>query len=129
VKAGALPLTVLPETVGICQLPHDSPLPEWTRGAAQLLSITRTPTELSIVADENVIPRALTAQRGYRVLRVEGPLPLNLVGVFAAVAGPLADAEVPIFPIGTYETDYVLVHDDHLATALATLRAAGHVVR
>jgi hypothetical protein len=91
--------------------------------------MTRTPSELSIVADEDAVPGAVTAQRGYRILRVDGPLPLDLVGIFAALASPLAAASVPIFPIATYETDYLLVHGEHLTRALAALRDAGHVVR
>jgi hypothetical protein len=59
---------------------------------------------------------------------VEGPLPLDLVGIFASLASPLADASVPIFPIATFDTDYLLVREPMLERALAALRAAGHVI-
>ena len=42
-------------------------------------------------------------------------LTLELVGIAAAIAGALAATEVPIIPIGTYDTDYVLVHQDVLS--------------
>jgi hypothetical protein len=45
------------------------------------------------------------------------------------VAEPLADAGVAIFPIATYDTDYVLVKDAHLDVAVQALTAFGHVVR
>jgi hypothetical protein len=51
---------------------------------------------------------------------------LDLVGVMARLATPLAEAKVPIFPIATYDTDYILVHRDHLSAANAALMAAGH---
>jgi len=41
---------------------------------------------------------------------------------------PLAQAEVSIFAISTYDTDYVLIHKGGLEQALATLRAAGYQV-
>ena len=104
------------------------PIPEWTSRTRAFLTISRTPSELSIVADEELVPRDVAAHRGYRALRVEGPLALDLVGIAANIAGALAGASVPIIPIGTYDTDYVLVHGDMLETAIAALRAAGHRV-
>ena len=92
------------------------------------MSISRTPAELSIVADDAVIPEGVAARRGYRALRVEGPLTFDVVGIVAAFAAPLAAAGVPIFPIATFDTDYVLVHGDDLARAVAALVAAGHRV-
>lgn len=125
----ALTVTLLTEPVALCRLPMDDAVPGWTAGARAFLTISRTPTELSIVADDSAVPRAVVAERGFRVLRVEGPLPLNLVGVFASMAGPLAEAGVPVFPIATHDTDYLLVRDTTLERAIAALRGAGHVVR
>jgi len=80
------------------------------------------------MADEDVVPQRVEAARGFRALRVEGPLPLEMVGVAASIAGPLAEAGISILPIGTYDTDYILVRDADLAKAIATLTDAGHVV-
>ena len=123
-----LALTVLDDRFAICRLPADAEVPEWVTRAAAFLSVSRTPTELSIIADEGAIPAELDAQRGYRALRVEGPLPLELVGVLAALAAPLAAAGVPIFPVATYDTDYLFVRDTELARAVAALVAAGNRV-
>ena len=127
-KPDKLRLTLLAERTAVCRLAADSPVPTWTDDARQFLTISRTPTELSVVADERVVPKDVDAQRGYHVLRVEGPLPLDLIGVFAALASPLAGAGVPIFPIATYDTDYLLVRDTEIDRALAALRTAGHVI-
>lgn len=119
---------MLAEPVALCRLSPSEAVPEWTARARAFLTVSRTPTELSIVADEGAVPPTVDAERGYRVLRVEGPLPLNLIGVFAAMAGPLAAAGVPIFPIATYDTDYLLIPGALLERAIAALRGAGHVV-
>jgi uncharacterized protein len=124
----SLPLRALAEPLALCRLAASDDIPEWTALARTFLTISRTPTELSIVADESVVPIGVDAQRGFRALRVDGPLPLDLIGIFAAIASPLADANVPIFPIATYDTDYVLVAESHFERAVATLEAAGHRV-
>lgn len=123
-----LPLSLLPEPLALCRFPADAPVPAWTAEARQFLTLSRTPDELSVVADERAVPAEVEAQRGYRALRVDGPLPLDLVGIFAAIAGPLAEAGLPIFPIATFDTDYVLLHGDVLERALEVLREAGHRV-
>jgi hypothetical protein len=112
----------------MCQFPAGASVPAWTAGAREFLTISRTPTELSIVGDESAFPSGVKAQRGYRAFRVQGPLPLDLIGIFAALAAPLAAAGIAIFPIATYETDYLLVAGADLDRALAALRGAGHMI-
>jgi len=48
--------------------------------------------------------------------------------VLASLAAPLAQANVAIFVVSTYDTDYLLVREAALDTALAALRGAGHAV-
>ena len=122
----SLPLHALAAPLALCRLPPGGAIPEWTAHARTFLTISRSPTELSIVADESAVPADVDAQRGFRALRVEGPLPLDLIGIFAALAAPLAAANVPIFPTATYDTDYVLVAGSHFERAVSALGAAGH---
>jgi hypothetical protein len=123
-----LDLDLLADPVALCQLSPHSSLPGWIADATQFLTVSRTPTELSIAADERAVPTDLVAKRGYRALRVRGPLAFELTGIMASLAVPLARAGVSIFPIATVETDYVLVHDRDLARAVAALERAGHAV-
>lgn len=55
-------------------------------------------------------------------------LPLDLIGVLAAIADPLANAGLSIFAISTFETDYVLIRAADLDTAVIALEQAGHRV-
>jgi hypothetical protein len=120
-------LRVLDEPLAIARLPADADVPAWAT-ASELHSITRTPTELSIVCADRDVAEGVTEERGWRGLVVEGTLDLNQVGVLEELAGPLAAAEVPIYVISTYETDYVLVPSESLGTAAAALERAGHSV-
>jgi hypothetical protein len=68
-------------------------------------------------------------ERDFRALRVEGALPFAAVGVLTSVVQPLAEAQISIFALSTYTTDYVLVQERDLERAVAALRTAGHTVR
>jgi hypothetical protein len=58
-----------------------------------------------------------------------GPLDFSLTGILVSVARPLAEAGVSIFAISTYETDYVLVKEQSVESAIRTLSTAGHIVK
>lgn len=123
----ALRLSVLEDRLAICRLEPDSEAPGWATEAG-LFSITRTPDELSIVCPEPNVPDEITREDGWRALAIEGPLDFSLVGILASVATPLAEAGLCIFAISTYDTDYVLVQEDALGTAVSVLHESGHVV-
>lgn len=91
-----------------------------------LVSLTRSPDETSVVCPEGMVPADAVANRGWRLLRVKGLLELTLTGVLASIAVPLADAEVPIFVVSAFATDYILVPAVKLESACVALRAAGH---
>jgi hypothetical protein len=121
-----LGLAVLPDRLAIHRLAADEPIPGWANGG--FVSITRTRDELSVVCDEHVAPNGVARQPGWRCLQVLGPLDLSLVGVLASLIEPLAAAQLSVFAVSTYDTDYLLVRDDALDQVVATLRAAGHVI-
>ena len=58
-----------------------------------------------------------------------GTLDFTLVGVLAALIGPLADAGVSVFVVSTFDTDYLLLKDETFGRAVDVLRNAGHAVR
>jgi hypothetical protein len=123
-----LQLEVTPDTLAVCRLPADAAVPPWA-SAREFTTVSRTRDELSITTVQRAVPADLKCERDYRALRVRGPLPLNLIGILAAIADPLAQAGLSIFAISTFDTDYVLVKARDLETAIRTLERAGHHVR
>ena len=123
-----LTLTVFPGRYAISRLDAKANVPPWS-AAGPFVSISRTPDELSIVCLEANVPAGFISEPGWRILRVEGPLDNELTGIMASIADPLAGASVPIFPIGTHDTDYILVKESHLETAIRALTGYGHAVR
>jgi hypothetical protein len=96
--------------------------------AAGLVSVTSTPTEVSIVCPTDVAPETEHAHPGWRLLTVRGPLEFDLTGIMAALAGELAAAGVSLFAVSTYDTDHVLVKATDLERATKALREAGHEI-
>jgi hypothetical protein len=106
-------LTVLPEPLAICRLRHTDRIPSWALEEHEsLVSITRTPEELSIVCPEEAVPPDVEhVEDGWRALKVPGPIPFETTGVLASIAQPLAAAGLTLFAVSTYDTDYILVKE------------------
>ena len=123
----SLDLKVLHTDFSVCQFKHDEPVPAWAEGG-EFLAITRTAAELSIVVDTGLVPSSVHAEHGWRAFKVGGPLDFSLIGILASLATTLAEAEISIFAISTFNTDYLLVKAEKLDRAVDALRSAGHKV-
>ena len=118
---------LFPSTLAIGRQHAKSPFPGWVKDS-ELIVLIRTPEEVCVICAESVVPKGIPAERGMRALKIRGPLELSMVGVMASVSKTFADANIPIFTISTYDTDYFLIHDKDLDKALAALYKAGHTV-
>jgi hypothetical protein len=120
-------LRVLPDRLAVCRLDAGSPWPAPPPGQS-FFSVTRTDAEMSVVCLEDSAPAGARVETDWRALEVAGPLDFGMVGVMAALTAPLADVDVSVFVVSTYDTDYVLVHAAALERAIDALRSAGHSV-
>jgi uncharacterized protein len=123
-----LTLTVLPGRYAISRLDSTADVPHWSV-KGDFSSISRTPDELTVVCLEANVPSGIESEPGWRIFKCEGPLDLELPGIMASLAEPLAEANVPIFPIATHHTDYILIKEIHLDSAIRALSGYGHAVR
>jgi hypothetical protein len=123
-----LELSLLPGRFAISKLPPDAHLPAWPERGS-FYSVTRTCDELSIIVEEAHVPVGTHSQIGWRVLRVHGPFVLSKVGVLVSLTAPLADARVSVLVVSTFDTDYLLVTEEQLASAIVALGRAGHSIQ
>jgi hypothetical protein len=123
----SLKLLLHRDTYALVRLPSGSPAPDWVRGRFQ--SVSRSPRELSVIAEEACVPAGCTSQGGLRCLEVDGEFSLDAVGVVAAVSAPLAAAGISLFLVSVWSTDFVFVAQQDLERGLEVLRAAGHAVQ
>jgi hypothetical protein len=114
----------------VARLPANAPTPAnlLDPRAPVLVSITRTPTELSIICPAGLAPEGAETEAGWRLLTVRGPLAFTLTGIIAALSSELAAAGVALFSLSTFDTDHILVRQDELQRAVEALRASGHEV-
>ncbi len=119
----------------MCRLAPDARIPAWALEGG-FLCVVRASDELSIVCGEDAckedvrkedrMPDGVLAERGWIALKLEGPFPFSMTGVLASFLQPLADAQIPIFAISTFDRDYVLIKRESLERAVSALGAAGH---
>jgi len=120
-------LYVLDGLYAIVRCEPDAELPRWIRGG-HFWSATRSESELSIVCRQDDVPVDASAERGFCAFEVAGPLDFSLTGVVASLVTPFAEAEIPVFVLSTFETDYLLVREHDLPRSVEALTEAGHSV-
>jgi hypothetical protein len=58
---------------------------------------------------------------GWRGFRIEGVLDFSLIGILSLISTILADNQIGIFAVSTYNTDYILVKDENFDRAMDPL--------
>ncbi|KAG9127459.1 hypothetical protein FRC07_013520 [Ceratobasidium sp. 392] len=132
-----LHLKILKKPFRIFKLEPQAPFPLALLGVMQkpatseFMSITRNAEEVSVVTDHEFIKsdelNICAEGKLWRCIKVQGPMEHGLTGIMAALTAPLRDAQVPIFAISTWDTDWLLVNDDMLDRATEALSADGWV--
>ena len=89
----------------------------------------KTDEELSLVCRTEDTP-ADTVERddGWKGFRIEGVLEFSMVGILSKLSGILAENEIGLFAVSTYNTDYILVKEANFAKALEVLAAEGYTI-
>lgn len=116
-----LTLFVMPSLLAVVRLDPSSDIPLWVTKGKDFFSITNTQDELSIVCLEEIVPERVKNEKGWRCLKVEGPLDFGLTGILSSLIQPLTEAKISIFTISTFDTDYILVKKENLQKAIAIL--------
>jgi hypothetical protein len=115
----------VPAQLAVCRLSPEHELPAAPVVHGALWSVTRTATEVSVICDETMVPEGAACERGFVAFTVPGRIPFSATGVMAALVVPLAEAHVSVVPVGTFDTDYVLLRASDEVRAIAAWRAAG----
>ena len=96
---------------------------------ANFFFIGKTDEELSLVCKTEDAPQN-TVERddGWRGFRIQGVLDFSLIGILSKLSGILAENEIGIFAVSTYNTDYILVKEKNFERALTVLTSKGYTV-
>ncbi len=88
-----------------------------------------TDEEKSLVCPIALIPEnALTVDKTWSAFRIEGVLDFSLIGILSKISSLLAENNIGIFAISTYNTDYILTKTVDFQRALQVLKEAKYTI-
>ena len=116
----------LPGNFAVCKISATRSIPDWATGPFVQLSVSDK--ECTIVCDQDRIPDDVETERDWAAFRFGDVLAFDMVGILAKLSQCLAEVEVSIFVVSTFDTDYVLVPKSNCQTAIEAMRAGGYTV-
>lgn len=91
--------------------------------------IGKTDEEISLVCMTEKVPGNTTEREdGWKAFKIQGVLDFSLIGILAEITTLLAESEIGIFAVSTYNTDYILVKEENYSKALKVLSDAGYQI-
>ncbi len=122
-----LSLSRYPETLAVVRLPAGAEIPTWAESSS-VFSITATATETSLVCAGRSVPKKARHEKPLTAFAVDGTLDLSVPGILVALLAPLAEDDVNVFVISTFDTDWILVPAKDADRAEEAWRRSGHTV-
>ena len=118
-------LKQLPGRFTVCRLPD----PTMLDLSREFYFASRTDEELSLLCrTEDTPPGATDRNDGWRGFRIQGELDFGLIGILARLSAVLAEKQIGIFAVSTYNTDYIFVKQESFGPALDALAEAGYTI-
>lgn len=118
-------LKIIEHKLTVCKVPNISDIDM----TADFYFIGKTDEELSLVCKTENTPKNISEREdGWRGFRIQGVLDFSLIGILSRLSGILAEHEIGIFAVSTYNTDYILVKEENFNRALEVLVLEGYIV-
>lgn len=97
---------------------------------SEFFFIGRTDEEISLVCITEDTPNSTVSREdGWKAFRIEGTLDFSLVGILSKISSVLAENNIGIFAVSTYNTDYILTKAENFGKALMILKTSGYCVK
>lgn len=91
--------------------------------------IGKTDEENSLVCPTDRVPDNATAcNSGWKAFRIQGTLDFSLIGILSEISTLLANNNIGIFAVSTYNTDYIFTKQENYKKALNILSENGYSV-
>ncbi|MBP3359345.1 MAG: ACT domain-containing protein [Clostridia bacterium] len=89
----------------------------------------KTDEEKSLVCLTEDVPNNVTeCDNGWKAFRIQGVLDFSLIGILSKIATLLAENNIGIFAVSTYNTDYILTKRENFERAISVLKNAGYTI-
>ena len=124
-QAHAMPLKVINKSFSVCKVTDYSEVDLMS----DFVFIGKTDGECSLVCETSKVPSNIIERNdGWRAFRIEGVLDFSLIGILAKISTCLAENDIGIFAISTFNTDYILTKAENFEKAVKTLEAKGYKI-
>lgn len=91
--------------------------------------IGKTAEELSLVCvTEDTPEHTVERDDGWKGFFIHGVLDFSLIGILSKISGILAENNIGIFAVSTFNTDYILVKKENFERAIHVLEDAGYEI-
>ena len=91
--------------------------------------VGKTDDEISLVCKTEDSPVKTTERDdGWKGFRIQGILDFSLIGILSKLSGILAENNIGIFAVSTFNTDYILVKEENFERALSVLSEEGYTI-
>jgi len=92
--------------------------------------LSKTDDEISLVCESSFTPsNVIISEPGWNALRITGVLDFGMIGVIAKISNIFAKANISIFVISTYNTDYILLKSSSFNKGLQLLKDNGYAIK
>ncbi len=92
--------------------------------------IGKTDDENSLVCITEEVPEnTIEREDGWKAFRLQGVLDFSLIGILSKITALLAESNIGIFAISTYNTDYVLTKSKDFPRAIKVLSENGYTIQ
>ena len=116
-------LQILPQRLTVCKVSKICDV-DLTQG---FFFLSKTDEEISLVCETRYAPSNATHREdGWKVFRIQGTLDFSLIGILSKITTLLAENQIGIFAVSTYNTDYILVKEENFERAMNMLGEAGY---
>ncbi len=120
-------LQQFPEKLAVVRLGPGAEVPAWAESSS-LFTVIATALETTVVCAMRSVPKKAQQAGPFTAFAVAGPLDFALTGVLVSLLQPLAEDEISVFALSTYDTDWVLVPVGDAERAAEAWRRSGHTV-
>ncbi len=120
-------LNQYPEKLIVASLAAGAEIPTWAESSS-VFAIIATAHETTLVCAGRSVPKKVPQQGPFTAFAVAGTIDFALTGVLHGLLDPIAEAEISVFTLSTYPTDWILVPTERAEAAAEAWRRRGHTV-
>ena len=97
---------------------------------SDFIFLSKTDDEISLVCESDKAPQnCIAADRGWKALKIVGMLEFEMIGVIAGITCVLAEANISVFVVSTYNTDYILLKCHDFEKSIELLKENGYAIK